>query len=476
MTPAAVRSRRSASVALAFLLLLLAGGAALLLRGAAPRPPSIVLIVWDTCRGDRVAVNGYPLPTTPRLAALAAEGVTFRQCFTPIPWTAPAHASLFTGLLPRSHGMREGVGDRIDPGLPLLAETLGAAGYETVCISANPCISAVTGLTAGFERVLPCWRKEDQTVTGVDALARVREWAALRRAAAGRDRPVFLFVNLMDTHLPVIFDSSAVAAVRGDAAVNGARRAAESVGNREARAVLFGQADLDPGTLRDLDAAYDGAVRVNDRVTGEILDLLRAEGLLEGSFVAVCGDHGEHLGEHGLLYHALSVNEPLLRVPMVVRWPGRLEGGRVADEQVRLQDLYPTILEAAGAAAPPHCGADASSLAESPLRPRTVVAEFGPMPLSLPGIRAEFPQAPAELFDRVLWQYRAVRDPSTAPGARKFVSVTRTGDGEAARLVREELFDLAADPGELRNLLGPDAPPAERAAADRLRATGEAPR
>ena len=80
--------------------------------------------MWDTCRGDRVEVNGYALPTAPRLAGIAAEGVTFRHCFTPSPWTPPAHASLFTGLLPSRHGLRENRGDRVHPGVPLLAATL----------------------------------------------------------------------------------------------------------------------------------------------------------------------------------------------------------------------------------------------------------------------------------------------------------------------------------------------------------------
>jgi arylsulfatase A-like enzyme len=467
------RSRLRASLLSAGLAILAVGiGAALAPKKS--RHPNIILVVWDTCRGDRVSVNGYPRPTTPRLEAFAREGVTFRRCFTPIPWTAPAHASLFTGLRPRAHGLREGFGDHVALGLKLLPETLRDAGYETVCIAANPVISEVTGLTAGFQREFPCYRKEDQTVTADDALARVRQWLDLRRSAKGKPRPVFLFVNLMDTHLPYIFNSAAVAAVRGDRVVNGARRASESYGNREARAVLYGIEPADPSTLGDLDALYDGAVRQDDRVTGEMLDLLRGEGLLDGAFVAVCGDHGENLGEHGQLYHALSVYDPVLHVPMVVRWPGRLEGGRTEDGQVRLQDLYPTVLEAAGVAAPPPCGRDAESLAESPLRPRTAVSSFGPMSLSLPVVRTEFPTAPAELFDRIGWSYRSVRDPDSAPAARKYIRVARVEEGGGMSIVREELYDLAADPGETRNLLGPGESPRDRAAADRLRAEGEA--
>jgi len=435
-----------------------------------------VVIVWDTCRGDRVSVNGYPRPTTPRLAALAKEGTTFRNCFTPASWTPTAHASLFTGLLPRHHGIRQGTGgDRMNPGIPLLAETLRDAGYETVCISANAMVSSSNGLTNGFESDIQVLRTDDPVGTGGEAVERVRGWIS-KRKSAGDVRPFFLFVNLMECHQPYVAEASAVAAVRGDAAVNGAKRAAVAVTMKRTSAHIFGGEPVDPETLRDLDAAYDGSVRVDDRCTGEILDALGASGGLANAFVAVCGDHGENLGEHGELSHLMSVYDPVLRVPLVVRWPARIEGGILEDAEVRLQDLYPTILEAAGVPAPPACGGDAVSLTESPLRPRLLVAEHGPSTNALPEARLALPKAPAEVFRRFEYLYRAVRDPASIPGARKLVQVLDpSGEGKPA-IVREELYDLAADPGETRNLLGPGAPAAERAAADRLRAAGEAGR
>ncbi len=460
--------RISALVSLAVIVAV--GGGLFLVRHARGGKPNILLFVWDTCRGDRVSVNGYSRPTTPRLAGLAAAGVTYRRCFTPAPWTPPAHASLFTGLLPRDHRLIEGLGDRVRPGVPLLAQTLRDAGYETVCVSANSSVSVTTGLTEGFEEELPCYRMEDRSVTGEAALERVRTWVAARRPGEGGGRPVFLFVNLMDAHLPYTFEASSVAAVRGDAAVNGARRAAETIGNQEARTYTLGLRDIDDRTIRDLGASYDGAVRVDDRLTGAILDLLEGAGLAEGAFIAVCGDHGENLGEHRALYHAYSVYDPVLHVPLVVRWPGRLDGGRVEDGEVRLQDLYPTVLEAAGVPIPAPCGRDAVSLAEEPLRPRTLLAEFGPMLTSVPGLRQEFPEVPADVLDRASCIFRAVRDPSSTPGGRKLVSVLHAGVGEEPVLLREELYDLSTDPGETRDLLAPGGPPAERAAADRLRA------
>jgi arylsulfatase A-like enzyme len=466
------RFGRPGPIALVALVVLSVGAILLGRLASGPHRPNIVLIVWDTVRGDRVSVNGYPHPTTPRLEELAADGVTFRWCFTPAPWTPPAHASLFTGLLPRSHGLREGMGDRIRTGIPLLAQTLQEAGYETVSVPANPLLSDVTGLNAGFEFDFPCFRNPRVDCDAVRD--QVRRWADRRRATRKDVRPVFLFVNLMESHLPYAFDAASVAAVHGVAAVEGARRAAGEVGDMEAKAFLLGQRKIDRESIRDLGIAYDGAIRRDDRVTGEILEILREEGFLGGAFVAVCSDHGENLGEHGELNHAMSVYGPVLRVPLVVRWPGKLEGGTVVDAQVRLQDLYPTILEAAGIAVPAPCGTDAVTLLEKPLRPRTAIAGFGPMLLSLPEARAAMPDAPPGVFDRFHFLYRAVQEPSEFPGARKYIGVYRDEKGEEPVLVREELYDISADPGEMRDLLAPGGAPTERAAADRLRGVGAA--
>jgi arylsulfatase A-like enzyme len=453
-------------------------GAVAFASGRRCRPaarPNVVLFVWDTCRGDRVSVNGYARPTTPRLAAFAATGTTFRACFSPAPWTPPAHASLFTGLLPRTHGLREGMGDRVRPGIPLLARTLRDAGYETVCVAANPAISVVTGLDEGFEHHFPCFRTDEGRETADAARDRVRDWAARRRASGEAKRPVFLFVNLMDTHLPYVFDAAAVAAVRGAGAADGAGRAAAAIGDMETKAHVIGRREIPPQAIRDLDAAYDGAVHRTDRVTGEILDDLRAEGLLDRAFVAICADHGENLGEHREMNHVLSVYEPVLHVPLVVSWPGRLDGGRVVDTPVALQDVYPTILEAAHVPVPAPCGKDAVPLTEASSRPRHVVSEYGPMLLSLPEARAALPDAPPEAFDRFRYLYRAVREPGLR-GGLKLVSVLRAGERGDLVPVREELYDLASDPRETKDLLAPGGHPSARAGADRLRAAGRAGR
>jgi arylsulfatase A-like enzyme len=426
--------------------------------------PDLVLIVWDTCRADRVSVNGYPYPTSPRLAGLAAEGVVFRRCFTPSPWTPPAHASLFTGLLPGHHGLREQGGARVHPDCVLLAATLAAAGYETVAASANPLLQAC-GLLDGFETVLPTTpgsAKDD----GDAIVARVDGWLLARRARPGVRRPLFLFVNLMDCHLVLRPRREDVAAARGPEEADRVFSGNPGVRHEDALRHNLGMARLSDGEIAVLSLAYDGGVRAADRSTGGLLDLLGREGLRRRAIIAVVGDHGESLGEHGELEHRWSLHDPVLHVPLVVRWPGRLEGGSVEDAQVRIQDLYRTLLEAAGAAAPSGCGLDSVSLGRAPIEPRDAVAQI--QSSSVDAVRRTFPGVPEAALERFRLHHLAIREAAAGPSPRKLVTAFRMLPDGGVRVEREQMYDLRTDPGELRDLLGPGGSPADRAAADAL--------
>jgi uncharacterized sulfatase len=164
----------------------------------------------------------------------------------------------------------------------------------------------------------------------------------------------------------------------------------------------------------------------------------------------------------------MSLYDAVQRIPMVVRWPGRLEGGRIERAQVRLQDLHPTLLEAAGLQPPPGTALDARSLCEEPLRARHHSAQFfRPLPFLAEAMR-EFDGAPASAFDRFQITIRSEQEPTLTPGARKHLRYERRTIAGDETVEREELFDLAADPGELRPL----AASGERAAELR-RALGE---
>lgn len=438
-------------------------------KGAGGPRPNVVLIVWDTCRADRLSAYGHGKHTTPRLERLAAEGVRFSRAFTPAPWTAPAHASLFTGLAMHRHGLEVGRGDRMHFGIPTLAETLAAAGYDTAGFTANGFISETTGLSAGFRHFRKVYQSESGANDAEAVRGTVARWLETRRAAGGGSAPLFLFLNFMDCHQPLTPPPIDVQAMRDPAVPTEDMATAAGVIQPDFLAHLMGVRLLPPGTLRGLRVRYDAAVLHLDRKTGEILDLLRREGILDGALVAVTSDHGENLGEHGLVDHRLSLHETLLHVPLVVRWPGVFEGGRVSGAAVSLMDLYPTILEAARVAVPKGNGLDALPLPRDPgAAGRPLLAEFA-RPLShIEEMRRNFPSAPDSMFERLSFSIASTRDPPDRPRPLKYIRWFRgTEQGPEEVTVREELYDWMADPGETRDLLAAGDPGA-RAEADRL--------
>ena len=462
---------RSKSLVIGAVVLLLAT-AAILLRSRSRRPPAgrpdIVLIVWDTCRADRISALGYPKPTTPRLDALAAEGVRFTACFAPAPWTGPSHASLFTGVLPHRHGYEEKLGGTVRPDIPLLAETLRAAGYETVGFTANAMVSSLTGLDRGFEEFHAVYENDAGDPPGDRALRKVRDWLASRTPRGPGDRPLFFFFNMMDTHVNVSALPEDIAVVRDPAVSDRALRQAAKTSHQEAMALLLGLGTVDEETFAGISTRYDASVRFVDRRTGEILDLLEGRGLLGNSLVAVTSDHGENLGDHGLLDHRASVHDTLLHVPLVIRAPGRFEGGRTVARQVSLMDLHPTLLKAAGVKSPPGTGLDALPLDHGEGPGRVLTASEEPTGGFVLMLKESFPGATEKDFAPLYRGFVAARDPAGAVRPRKYIRVENRR-GDVPVVLKEELFDIASDPGETRNLLEGTPDPADREAAERLR-------
>src|SRR6185295_19295341 len=131
--------------------------------GDPPKPatrPNVVLLVMDTTRGDRCGFDGYARPTTPRLDAFAKDAVVFTDAWAPAPWTAPSHASLFTGLRPEHHGVMDGVRPFLAEDATTLAERFRAAGWRTGCFTNNDYISKDYGLSQGFEDVAELFRDD----------------------------------------------------------------------------------------------------------------------------------------------------------------------------------------------------------------------------------------------------------------------------------------------------------------------------
>jgi arylsulfatase A-like enzyme len=451
--------------------------------------PHVVLVVLDTVREDGAGLGASGRSAMPALQAFAGDAAVYTDTYSTSPWTLPSHASLFTGAWVWRHGCDEHH-RRLGGELPTLAQRLADAGYATGAVSANAWVGPDFGLDRGFQQFVRAWQLVDRggDLAGVrrsgraagnldlaEALRRARGgglgatavntlhhllWrrrgrlggervarrsVALARALRGGGRPVFLFVNFLDAHLPYWPPRRYRRAELG-ARVRGARRL-----NQEPWAFIAGRAPMGDEELRLLRGLYAAELAHLDDVVRRLLEGVDATLGLEDTVVVVTSDHGEHLGEHGLMDHQYSLGERLLRVPLAVRWPGSAHAG-VHPGLRQLVDIAPTILAAAGRAMPAEPGLG-HTLADGP-RPWALAEYLAPQPTMQAHARRGDP-APFRRFDRAL---RALR---LADG-RKLVAGS---DGTVA------LHDLARDPEELHDLAA-EHPTEAAELAERLRGTG----
>ncbi len=398
------RAARAAGCAL-FLLL-----AASSCRAADARP-NVILISLNALRADHLGTYGYARETAPNIALLARGSAVFDRAVSQSHWTLSSLASLFTSKYVRSHGLYDR-GGRLSKKETTLAEALKAGGYKTAAFTGGLDTSGFYGLNQGFELY------DDET--GSRPMGSFREIMpkALNWLAAHRGDRFFLFLDSYDIHPP--FDkpwpagvaSSYAGLLKGKTLDYGLFRDYKDgelpVGGGKVR---LGREDLDY-----VNARYDNGITYADGFLGALFKKLRALGLADGTVIILTAEHGEELGEHGSFdrFGSGDLHDEAVRVPLIVKLPGKdLKGARVR-AQVQLIDIMPTILDLAGLRPGP--GAQGKSL-----RPLL--------------------EAPAAELDRYVYSEAGPR--KCAVGTGKWKLIYDKGD--------YSLFDLAADKAEAVN-------------------------
>lgn len=408
---------------------------------APPDPrPNLLLVTFDTTRLDHTSLGGYERDTTPHLAALAREGASFELAYAPTATTGPSHATLFTGVSPLRHGVLKN-GVPLGASLETLAERLAAEGWRTGAFVSSFVVSRRFAFDQGFgtfddrfERATSTFAPEfwegQKIEEAFDRRADATTGGALRwlEANAGRG-PLFAWVHYFDPHAPYV--------------------PPEGFAGRYPPGAAAGE------LARDV-ARYDEEIAFADAELGRLLSALDRLGLSASTLVVVTADHGEGLMDHGHMEHGVHVYEEQVRVPLVVRWPGRIAPRRLAGP-VELADLRPTLDDLLGL--PPGPAFEGKSLA----------------PALLDGAGLD-PERPVHLYRRHFAGER--RGEVEVKGEKFAVRVGRWKLIEGPEEGTRELFDLEADPGERENRI--DAAPevaaelAARLAAWRAGRAGEA--
>jgi len=445
------------------------------------RDPNVIVLVVDTLRADRLSCYGHRRATSPLLDAFAGDAVLYTQAISPGAWTPPSHASIVTWTYPSRHGI-DRTHPYLDCAMPPLPEYLRQRGYRTFGISSNYWISTATQYDRGFDVFYHSWqllqaganpalerqRRRDPSyrpaapaargsigqrvraavnrldaafwrrcggpVTHVDMGARrvnrvVRRW--MRRWAT-LDAPFFAFIHYMEPHLPYrpppLF-------VRRHLDGRAARRAGQI--NQNPLKFLGGRATMGAEDFELLGALYDAEISYTDQCIAEVMDGLRALGLLDNTIVVFTSDHGENLGDHGLMDHMFSVHESIVRVPLIVRYPGGRPRG-VEAALVQTLDIFPTIVSVLDAEGQRRNGTGAvvEQFQGRPLPPfgdgrDFAVSELQQVQPPIATLQQRYPGFDWRVYGRSL---RAVRT-----ATHKYV---QRSDGS------ESLYDLARDPAE----------------------------
>lgn len=346
-----------------------------------PSKPNIVWITIDSVRADHTSMDGYHRDTTPNLRAIAdsPRGQHFEHCFATGIGTPHSTASILTGTYPSRHGLKFD-NDVIPERLATVPELLKERGYHTAGISRNSYLSAGTGLDRGFERFE--WLAASTVLSAVDPWTLLKYLRNIRRHSAGltvntakhatpflvnelakrwledlRDEePFFFYLHYNEPHRPYYPPLPYMDRYADEVDVSARQAANISMDIHENLfEIVADEYILSAEETAALVAMYDAEIAYTDAQIGRLVDHIRSLEL-DNTVVVVTADHGELLGERGLLSHRFVLDDAVTNVPLVVHGFDGISHQQ--DELVQHVDLMRTLLDDAGAATDQFQGID----------------------------------------------------------------------------------------------------------------------
>ena len=369
--------------------------ASIWVAGCVSEPPiNLIVLSLDTTRADHLGSYGYERAATPNIDSLAARGFQFDRHLTPVPITLPAHTTLFTGLTPPQHSVRDNGTFVVPDRVTTLAEVLSEAGYHTSAFVGAYPLHSQFNLDQGFD----LYDDEFEGVPGPEIgenvffderpARRVMD-VALDELRTLERRPFFSFLHFFDAHQPLV--------------------------------------PPHPYDIDFRDRPYDGEIAYIDAQIGRLLRWLDEAELTDSTLVVVTADHGEGLGDHGELTHAMLLHQPTLHIPLILAGPG-VPVGRTSLWTAAPQ-VFTTLLDLLDVALP-----ESGDPAPAPgLGP--VLSSAGERPQGWPRFEA--------YFETIA--------PRASHGWSQLTGWMR-GDWRLVHAPRPELYQLDDDPEERRNL------------------------
>ncbi|HJT16095.1 MAG TPA: sulfatase-like hydrolase/transferase, partial [Thermoanaerobaculia bacterium] len=256
----------------------------------------VILITIDTLRSDHLPAYGYTKIQTPAIDAFRADSILYEHAYSHCPLTAVSHASIFTGLLPAEHGIRDNIGYTLNPNVKTIAQVMKSRGYATGGAVSAIVLRSETKINRGFD----FWDDAIEMDPNFLSMGRAQRPGDETREIAQKwigehkSKPFFFFFHIYEPHTPY-------------------------------------------------EPTYDADIQSADGIMGRFFDFLKEEGIYDRAAIILLSDHGEGLGDHGEDEHGILLYREALQVPLMIKLPKEQDRGKSVSAPVELIDVFPTI-------------------------------------------------------------------------------------------------------------------------------------
>jgi len=457
------------------------------------KKPNVVLIVMDAVRAQNMSLYGYERETTPHLKEISKNCVLYKNAISTSYWTLPSMASLFTGTYVSRHSLVT-MGDVLDSRFITIAEMLKKEGYRTFGICRNPFISSFTGLDRGFEILYDYQQMRRRAIKSIvynffslrqserehqNQLMKSNE-KSVRNTAVNkasilqllikskylqdilwniegcidksatymnqrakelikkrktRREPFFLYIHYNEAHTPYIIPRK----FREKFSPVPLRRKPLYV-NQHHQAYYSGKIKMGKSDFQILQILYDGAINYLDLKIYEIFLFLEKQELLDNTLLIITSDHGDCIGEHGIIFHVFCLYDNLIKIPLLINYPAEMNHQGIETRIVQSVDIFPTIIETIGVIDPTlYSQFQGNSLTSNGyFKSKTKPDEYAISELLNPFYSCWLKQMKGTLkkYDRQLISIRT-----------REAKYIYSSDG------KDEFYDMKKDPNELNNLI-----------------------
>ncbi|MDD5553340.1 MAG: sulfatase [Candidatus Omnitrophica bacterium] len=309
---------------------------------------NVVIIVIDSLRPDHLSCYGYPRNTSPNIDQLAQKSIQFTQAISASGWTFESVPSILTGTYPPMHQVRK-IHDLRNPGIDTLFRILNPKGYKCAFWSNQGGIR-YTGIEDALTEfhIKDMYNRYEPLTLDQELVIETRSWIERQK----KNKPLFVYIHLHGPHAPYRPPSPYKDMFIKDIH----RKPLESVpiSVEEFNGDGFIPLSSAENNITDPNyyiARYDGAIAYADAQVGRLLGGLKDRGLFDDTLIILTADHGEYLGEHKLYFNHGEPRggfEENIKVPLLIKLPGKNPANKIITRQVSLVDIAPTVLESVG--------------------------------------------------------------------------------------------------------------------------------